>query len=75
MASGELVHDGAASCARHLMGQRFLIAGDPLERPYTCKDTGGGVFEGHRDIWFRDSDSARLWWMDVGSTAVVIPLD
>lgn len=75
MANGELAHEGAASCARHLMGQQFVIVGDPTERVYTCKDTGGGVADGHRDIWFRDSDTARVWWDEVGSVAVVIPLE
>ncbi|MEX2375339.1 MAG: SH3 domain-containing protein [Dehalococcoidia bacterium] len=75
MANGQIVHNGAASCARHRMGERFQIAGDPTSRTYTCTDTGGAVYDGHRDIWFADSDSGRLWWMEVGPTALVIPVE
>ncbi|RJQ12646.1 MAG: hypothetical protein C4558_01250 [Dehalococcoidia bacterium] len=76
MANGERVHAGAASCAASYMGQRFLIAGDPLNRIYTCKDTGGAVTAGHRDIWFADSDEGGDWWRIVGTTAeirVIVP--
>ncbi|MBM4410647.1 MAG: hypothetical protein FJ037_04880 [Chloroflexi bacterium] len=76
MANGERVHAGAASCAASYMGQRFLIAGDPLNRVYTCKDTGGAVTAGHRDIWFADSDEGGDWWRVVGMTAeirVIVP--
>jgi len=75
MANGQAVHEGAASCARHRMGERFQIAGDPTARIYTCADTGGAIYDGHRDIWFPDSDSGRLWWMEVGPTALVIPVE
>lgn len=76
MANGERVHAGAASCAASYMGQRFLIAGDPLNRVFTCKDTGGAVTAGHRDIWFADSDEGGDWWRVVGMTAeirVIVP--
>ena len=71
MANGELVHEGAASCARSLMGERFRVIGDPNDRIYKCTDIGGGVDLGHRDIWFADSDSAYAWWRAVGPTAVI----
>jgi 3D (Asp-Asp-Asp) domain-containing protein len=70
-ASGELVRPGGASCARENLGQRFRIVGDPLQRVYTCIDTGGGVFGEHRDIWFENSDDAYAWWVVVGSTATI----
>ena len=76
MANGERVHAGAASCAAAYMGQQFVIAGDPLNRVYTCKDTGGAVTAGHRDIWFADADEGGDWWRGVGRTAeilVIIP--
>ncbi len=72
MANGERVHAGAASCAAAYMGQRFLIAGDPLDRVYTCKDTGGAVTARHRDIWFADSDEGGDWWRVVRQTAEVL---
>lgn len=76
MANGERVHAGAASCAAAYMGQRFLIAGDPLDRVYTCKDTGSAVTAGYRDIWFADADEGGDWWRVVGRTAevrVIVP--
>jgi hypothetical protein len=75
MANGQIVHTGAASCVSYRMGERFRIQGDPTERVYTCTDTGGAVHDGHRDIWFADSDTARRWWLEVGSRAVVIPVE
>ena len=71
MANGEVVHEGASSCAAAFMGQRFRILGDPTERTYTCKDTGGGVVGQHRDVWFQNSDDGYLWWLAVGSTALI----
>lgn len=71
MANGELVYEGAASCARSLMGERFRVIGDPHDRIYECTDIGGGVGVGHRDIWFADSDSAYAWWRAIGPTAVI----
>lgn len=75
MANGELVHDGAAACARSLLGERFRVLGDPLDRVYECTDVGGGVDSGHRDIWFADSDSAYTWWRAVGPNAVIERLE
>ncbi len=72
MANGQRVHEGAASCAAAYMGQRFLIAGDPLNRVYTCEDTGGAVTASHRDIWFADSDAGGDWWRAVGRTAEIL---
>ena len=59
MANGEIVHDGAAACARSRLGERFRIVGDPAV--YTCKDTGSAVDGLHRDIWFRYSADAAAW--------------
>ena len=59
MANGEIVHAGAAACARSRLGERFRIVGDPTV--YTCKDTGGAVHGQHRDIWFRYSADAAAW--------------
>jgi 3D (Asp-Asp-Asp) domain-containing protein len=53
------------------LGERFRVQGDPDNRVYTCKDTGGGVNEGHRDIWFPDSDSGYLWFQAVGPTVTI----
>ncbi len=72
MANGQRVHAGAASCAAAYMGQRFLIVGDPLNRVYTCEDTGGAVTATHRDIWFADSDTGGDWWRVVGQTAEIL---
>ena len=66
MANGEIVHAGAAACARDSLGQRFRIVGDPLDRIYTCTDTGSAVRGQHRDIWFQNSDDGRLWLDQVG---------
>lgn len=74
MANGQRVHAGAASCAAAYMGQRFMIAGDPLARVYTCEDTGGGVTAGHRDIWFANSDEGGDWWRVVGQRAEIFVL-
>ena len=71
MANGEVVHAGAAACARDYLGQRFRIVGDPLDRIYTCKDTGGGVRGEHRDIWFENSDDGRRWLDQVGDSAQI----
>lgn len=72
MANGQRVHEGAASCAAAYMGQRFLIVGDPLNRVYTCEDTGGAVTASHRDIWFADSDAGGDWWRAVGQSAEIL---
>lgn len=71
MANGEIVHPGAAACSRDNFGQRFRIIGDPLDRIYTCKDTGGAVHGEHRDIWFDNSDEGFNWIRVVGDTAQV----
>ena len=72
MANGQRVHAGAASCAAAYLGQRFLIAGDPLNRVYTCEDTGSAVTAGHRDIWFADADEGGDWWRVVGPAAEIL---
>lgn len=71
MANGQTVHDGAAACSSDKLGQRFTIEGDPTNRTYTCKDTGGAVLQDHRDIWFADSDTGYAWWKEVGSHALI----
>ena len=71
MASGAVVHDGAAACAREFLGQRFRIAGDPTGRVYSCADTGSAVGRENRDIWFADSDAGWEWWQAVGHRAEV----
>ena len=71
MANGETVHEGAAACSRENFGQRFRIIGDPLDRTYTCKDTGGAVHGEHRDIWFENSDDGFNWSQQVGDFAQV----
>ncbi|MDA1240414.1 MAG: SH3 domain-containing protein [Chloroflexi bacterium] len=75
MASGLVVYEGAAACARSLRGQRFRIAGDPLARTYVCEDTGGGVGGNHRDIWFAVSDAGYDWWRQVGPRAEIFIVD
>ena len=65
MRNGQVVHQGAASCAGANFGQRFRVVGDPTGLVYTCKDTGGGVGAEHRDIWFATSDEAFSWWKTV----------
>ncbi|MYE46360.1 MAG: hypothetical protein F4X25_06330 [Chloroflexi bacterium] len=71
MANGEVVHEGAAACSRENFGQRFRIIGDPLDRIYTCKDTGSAVDGEHRDIWFENSDDGYNWSQQVGDFAQV----
>lgn len=75
MRNGEIVHPGAASCGREQFGRRFRIEGDPTGRTYTCTDTGGGVYGGHRDVWFFNSDDGYAWRGAVGEYATVIPID
>ncbi|MGE3857241.1 MAG: hypothetical protein AB7G21_09840 [Dehalococcoidia bacterium] len=65
MRNGQVVHRGAASCSGANFGQRFRVVGDPTAQVYTCKDTGGGVHNEHRDIWFATSDEAFSWWKTV----------
>lgn len=71
MANGEKVYAGAAACSPGLLGQRFIIEGDPTGRTYTCTDTGGSVLKDHRDIWFMSSDDGYAWWAALGSRAVI----
>ncbi len=71
MANGEVVHEGAAACARDYLGQRFRIVGDPLDRIYTCTDLGSAVRGQHRDIWFENSDAGRLWLDQVGDSGQI----
>jgi hypothetical protein len=50
MRDGTVVYNGAAACDWSYLGQRFIIVDDPLERVYTCADTGSAVRGLHRDI-------------------------
>ena len=68
MANGQIVYAGAAACARENLGQRFRILGDPLDRTYTCADTGSAVHGNHRDIWFDNSDDGLKWSQQVGES-------
>lgn len=73
MRNGALVYPGAASCSAANFGQRFRIVGDPTGRTYRCDDTGGGVHNEHRDIWFNNSDEGYAWWLRTapGGTAPI----
>ena len=71
MANGEVVHQGAAACARSRLGERFRIVGDPLGLTFECKDTGSAVHGHHRDIWFDLSDDGYRWIVGVGYRATV----
>ena len=71
MRDGDLVYAGAAACAYQYLGQRFRIQGDPLDRVYTCADTGNAVLGLHRDIWFYDSDDGWDWQRQIGQAAVI----
>ncbi|MXZ63013.1 MAG: SH3 domain-containing protein [Chloroflexi bacterium] len=75
MANGEVVHQGAAACARSRLGERFRIIGDPLGLTYECEDTGSAVHGHHRDIFFDLSDDGYRWIVEVGYTAVIEILD
>jgi hypothetical protein len=72
MRNGEVVHAGAASCSGANFGQRFRVVGDPSGLTYTCKDTGGGVRNEHRDIWFATSDEAFHWWKTVAPAGYAV---
>ena len=67
MRNGEIVHPGAAACSQANFGQRFRVVGDPLDRVYTCTDTGSAVHGEHRDIWFENSDDGLNWIRQVGT--------
>ncbi len=71
MASGEIVHEGAAACAQQFLWQRFRVVGDPRGLIYTCKDTGSAVHGHHRDIFFHNSDDGYRWIVEVGYTAQI----
>lgn len=71
MRNGEAVYPGAAACAHAYLGQHFRIVGDPLERVYTCADTGSAVHGQHRDIWFMNSDDGMYWQAAVGRNVVL----
>jgi hypothetical protein len=71
MRDGTIVYPGAAACHYNYLGQRFTIEGDPLERVYTCNDTGNMILGQHRDIWFMTSAEGWAWQKVVGSYAVI----
>lgn len=70
-ADGTPVAPGVAACARHLLGQRFRIVGDPNDLTYTCADIGSAVVAGHRDIWFATSDEGYGWWREMDGRGVI----
>lgn len=71
MRNGDVAHPGAAACDVAYLGQRFIIEGDPTERTYVCADTGGGIKNQHRDIWFLSSSEGWAWQAVVGRSAVI----
>lgn len=71
MRDGTVVYPGAAACAHAYLGQHFRIVGDPLERVYTCADTGSAVHGQHRDIWFMNSDDGMNWQAVVGRNITI----
>ncbi|HJM74931.1 MAG TPA: hypothetical protein QGI71_03590 [Dehalococcoidia bacterium] len=71
MRDGTVVYPGAAACHYNYLGQRFTIEGDPLERVYTCNDTGNMILGQHRDIWFMTSAEGWAWQKVVGQYAVI----
>lgn len=75
MRDGQVVYPGAAACAYIYLGQRFRIVGDPLDRVYTCADTGSAVHGLHRDIWFMNSDEGWSWQRRVGQVATIEIVD
>ncbi len=72
MRDGTVVYDGAAACAWSYLGQRFIIVGDPLERVYTCADTGSAVHGLHRDIWFYSAAEGWTWQLSVGTRGLLL---
>ncbi len=74
-ASGARVYEGGAACAREYRGQRFKIAGDPLDRIYVCEDIGGAVHGNTRDIFFHNSDDAHHWYREVGYRAEIFVVE
>ena len=75
MRDGTVVYDGAAACAWAYLGQRFIIVGDPLERVYTCADTGSAVHGLHRDIWFYSAQEGWIWQLSIGTTGLLVIVD
>lgn len=71
MRDGTVVYPGAAACHYNYLGQRFTIEGDPLQRVYTCNDTGNMILGQHRDIWFMTSAEGWAWQQLVGPYAVI----
>lgn len=71
MRDGSIVYPGAAACAYTYLGQRFRIIGDPIDRVYTCADTGSAVHGLHRDIWFMSSDDGWEWQLELGQSATI----
>jgi hypothetical protein len=71
MRDGDIVYPGAAACSYDYLGQHFRIIGDPLERVYTCADTGSAVHGQHRDIWFLNSDDGMNWQAVVGRNITI----
>ena len=75
MRDGTVVYDGAAACAWAYLGQRFVIVGDPLERMYTCADTGSAVHGLHRDIWFYTAEAGWAWQLNIGTRGLLVIVD
>ncbi|MBT5775306.1 MAG: hypothetical protein HOH95_13125 [Dehalococcoidia bacterium] len=75
MRDGTVVYNGAAACDWSYLGQRFIIVGDPLERVYTCADTGSAVHGLHRDIWFHSAEEGWKWQLGVGSIGLLLIVD
>lgn len=71
MRDGSIVYPGAAACAYTYLGQRFRIVGDPIDRVYTCADTGSAVHGLHRDVWFMSSDDGWEWQLELGQVATI----
>ena len=71
MRDGTIVYEGAAACSLTYLGQKFRIVGDPLERIYTCHDTGSAVLGMHRDIFFHNAGDGWLWLASVGTRGVL----
>lgn len=75
MRDGTVVYDGAAACAWAYLGQRFVVVGDPLERIYTCADTGSAVHGLHRDIWFYTAEAGWAWQLNIGTKGLLVIVD
>ena len=71
MRNGAVVHSGAAACDKAYLGQKFRIEGDPTDRMYVCADTGSGIQQQHRDIWFMSNGEGWAWQQVVGTSAVI----